>query len=328
VLEALAAQQPAIAVGTHALLQDGVVYARLALTVVDEQHRFGVQQRLALRDKGGQLAPHQLIMSATPIPRTLAQTLYADLDVSVIDELPPGRTPVATVALSNSRRNEIVARIGSACAEGRQAYWVCTLIEESEELDAEAAEATAARLREELPQLQVGLVHGRMKPDQKEAQMRAFKDGTTQLLVATTVIEVGVDVPNASIMVIDNAERLGLSQLHQLRGRVGRGARESQCVLLYQPPLGDMARARLETLRATTDGFAIAQRDLELRGPGELLGRRQTGDIGMKLADPVRDAPLVPPLQPLADSLLAEQPALARLLIARWVGDPERYAMV
>jgi ATP-dependent DNA helicase RecG len=205
---------------------------------------------------------------------------------------------------------------------------VCTLIEESEELDAEAAEATAARLREELPQLQVGLVHGRMKPDQKEAQMRAFKDGTTQLLVATTVIEVGVDVPNASIMVIDNAERLGLSQLHQLRGRVGRGARESQCVLLYQPPLGDMARARLETLRTTNDGFAIAQRDLELRGPGELLGRRQTGDIGMKLADPVRDAPLVPPLQPLADSLLAEQPAVARLLIARWVGDPERYAMV
>jgi ATP-dependent DNA helicase RecG len=328
VLEALAAQQPAIAVGTHALLQEQVVYARLALTVVDEQHRFGVQQRLALRDKGGQLAPHQLIMSATPIPRTLAQSLYADLDVSVIDELPPGRTPVATVALSNAKRNEIVARIGSACAEGRQAYWVCTLIEESEELDAEAAEATAARLREELPQLQVGLVHGRMKPDQKEAQMRAFKDGTTQLLVATTVIEVGVDVPNASIMVIDNAERLGLSQLHQLRGRVGRGARESQCVLLYQPPLGDMARARLETLRTTNDGFAIAQRDLELRGPGELLGRRQTGDIGMKLADPVRDAPLVPPLQPLADSLLAEQPAVARLLIARWVGDPERYAMV
>ncbi|WP_370305860.1 ATP-dependent DNA helicase RecG [Sinimarinibacterium flocculans] len=328
VLERLAAPEPAIAVGTHALLQDGVDYARLALTVVDEQHRFGVQQRIALREKGGRLAPHQLIMSATPIPRTLAQTLYADLDVSVIDELPPGRTPVTTVALSAAKRAEIVARIGSACAEGRQAYWVCTLIEESEELDAEAAEATAARLREELPQLQVGLVHGRMKPDQKEAQMRAFKDGTTQLLVATTVIEVGVDVPNASIMVIDNAERLGLSQLHQLRGRVGRGARESQCVLLYQPPLGDMARARLETLRATTDGFAIAQRDLELRGPGELLGRRQTGDIGMKLADPVRDAPLVPPLQPLADRLLAEHPPLARLLIARWVGDPERYAMV
>ncbi len=327
-LATLAAQQPAIAVGTHALLQDQVEYGRLALTVVDEQHRFGVQQRLALRDKGGKLSPHQLIMSATPIPRTLAQTLYADLDVSVIDELPPGRSPVTTVALSGAKRGEIVARIGKACAEGRQAYWVCTLIEESEELDAEAAEATAARLREELPQLQVGLVHGRMKPDQKEAQMRAFKDGTTQLLVATTVIEVGVDVPNASIMVIDNAERLGLSQLHQLRGRVGRGSRESQCVLLYQPPLGDMARARLETLRATTDGFAIAQRDLELRGPGELLGRRQTGDIGMKLADPVRDAALVPSLQPLADRLIAEQPALARLLIARWVGDPERYAMV
>ncbi len=328
VMAQLAEPQPAIAVGTHALLQDQVVYARLALTVVDEQHRFGVQQRLALREKGGQTSPHQMIMSATPIPRTLAQTLYADLDVSVIDELPPGRTPVTTVALSNAKRAEIVARIGDACREGRQAYWVCTLIEESEELDAEAAEATAARLREELPQLQVGLVHGRMKGDLKDAQMRAFKEGVTQLLVATTVIEVGVDVPNASIMVIENAERLGLSQLHQLRGRVGRGSAVSQCVLLYQAPLGDMARARLETLRATTDGFAIAQRDLELRGPGELLGRRQTGDIGMRLADPVRDAALVPPLQQLADRWLTDQPRLAQLLITRWVGDPERYAQV
>ncbi|MFP5306418.1 MAG: ATP-dependent DNA helicase RecG [Gammaproteobacteria bacterium] len=328
VLAQLAAAAPAIAVGTHALLQEQVEYARLALAVVDEQHRFGVQQRLALRDKGGRLAPHQLVMSATPIPRTLAQTLYADLDVSIIDELPPGRTPVTTVVISGEKRAEVLARIAEACRQGRQAYWVCTLIEESEELDAEAAEATAARLREELPDLRIGLVHGRMKGEHKDLQMRAFKDGVTQLLVATTVIEVGVDVPNASIMIIDNAERLGLSQLHQLRGRVGRGSEKSQCVLLYQPPLGDMARARLETLRSTTDGFAIAQRDLELRGPGELLGRRQTGDIGMKLADPVRDAPLGPPLQKLADRWLATEPRLAQLLIRRWVGDPERYAQV
>ncbi|MEW6167979.1 MAG: ATP-dependent DNA helicase RecG [Pseudomonadota bacterium] len=328
VLARLAAAEPAIAVGTHALLQEQVEYARLALAVVDEQHRFGVQQRLALRDKGGRLAPHQLVMSATPIPRTLAQTLYADLDVSVIDELPPGRTPVTTVVISAEKRAQVLARIAQACRQGRQVYWVCTLIEESEDLDAEAAEATAARLREELPDLRIGLVHGRMKSEHKDVQMRAFKDGVTQLLVATTVIEVGVDVPNASIMIIDNAERLGLSQLHQLRGRVGRGSEKSQCVLLYQPPLGDMARARLETLRATTDGFAIAQRDLELRGPGELLGRRQTGDIGMKLADPVRDAPLVAPLQKLADRWLATEPRLAQLLIRRWVGDPERYAQV
>ncbi|TJY58947.1 ATP-dependent DNA helicase RecG [Sinimarinibacterium sp. CAU 1509] len=328
VLAQLAADQPAIVIGTHAVFQEQVTFSRLALAVVDEQHRFGVQQRIALRDKGGTRAPHQLIMSATPIPRTLAQTVYADLDVSVIDELPPGRTPVVTVVLSNERRDEVLRRIGEACAAGRQVYWVCTLIEESEELDAEAAEATAARLRNELPTLHVGLVHGRMKSADKDAQMRAFKDGISQLLVATTVIEVGVDVPNASIMVIENAERLGLAQLHQLRGRVGRGAQASQCVLLYQPPMGDIARARLETMRSTTDGFAIAQRDLELRGPGELLGRRQTGDIGMKLADPMRDAALIPPLQSLADRWLIEHPALARALIARWVGDPERYAQV
>lgn len=315
-------------VGTHAVLQDDVRYAALAVVVVDEQHRFGVQQRLALRDKGGARAPHQLILSATPIPRTLAQTVYADLDVSVIDELPPGRTPIQTVVLSNEKRDEVLARIASACRQQRQTYWVCTLIEESDELDAEAAEATATKLRAELPGVRVGLVHGRMKADAKDEQMRAFQDGVTQLLVATTVIEVGVDVPNASIMVIENAERLGLSQLHQLRGRVGRGSAASQCVLLYQPPLGENARARLETMRATTDGFAIAQRDLELRGPGELLGRRQTGEIGMKLADPLRDAPLIPPLQKLADEYLAQQPALASLLIERWVGDPQRYAHV
>ncbi|HEX4895976.1 MAG TPA: ATP-dependent DNA helicase RecG [Solimonas sp.] len=317
-----------LVVGTHALLQEQVRFAKLAVVAVDEQHRFGVQQRLALRDKGGARLPHQLVLSATPIPRTLAQTLYADLDVSVIDELPPGRTPIVTVVLSNERRGEVVQRIHEACRGGRQAYWVCTLIEESEELDAQAAEATAATLRQELPGVKVGLVHGRMKTEEKDVQMRAFQEGITQLLVATTVIEVGVDVPRASIMVIDNAERLGLSQLHQLRGRVGRGAEASQCLLLYQPPLGDNARARLETLRATTDGFLIAQRDLELRGPGELLGRRQTGDIGLKLADPLRDAALVPPLQVLADTLLAQQPLRARQLIARWLGDPERYAAV
>jgi ATP-dependent DNA helicase RecG len=328
VLAALADGSAAVVIGTHALFQESVAFAKLGVVAVDEQHRFGVQQRLALRDKGGSRTPHQLILSATPIPRTLAQSVYADLDVSVIDELPPGRTPIVTVVLSNERRDEVLARIGESCRNGRQAYWVCTLIEESEELDAQAAEATAARLREELPGLRVGLVHGRMKSEEKDAQMRAFQDGVTQLLVATTVIEVGVDVPNASIMVVENAERLGLSQLHQLRGRVGRGAQASQCVLLYQPPLGENARARLETMRTTTDGFVIAQRDLELRGPGELLGRRQTGDIGFKLADPVRDAPEVPALQPLADRLLKDEPALARRLIARWVGDPERYARV
>ncbi|NGY05065.1 ATP-dependent DNA helicase RecG [Solimonas terrae] len=318
----------ALIVGTHAVLQDEVRFAALAVVVVDEQHRFGVQQRLALRDKGGARAPHQLIMSATPIPRTLAQTVYADLDISVIDELPPGRTPIQTVVLSNERRDEVLARIAAACREQRQVYWVCTLIEESDELDAEAAEATATKLRAELPGVRVGLVHGRMKSDARDEQMRAFQDGITQLLVATTVIEVGVDVPNASIMVIENAERLGLSQLHQLRGRVGRGSAASQCVLLYQSPLGETARARLETMRATNDGFAIAQRDLELRGPGELLGRRQTGEIGMKLADPLRDAALIPPLQRLADDYLQTRPDVAMLLIARWVGDPKLYAHV
>jgi len=327
-LAAIAGGEAPLVVGTHAVFQEEVRFKNLAVVVVDEQHRFGVQQRLALRDKGGARAPHQLIMSATPIPRTLAQTVYADLDVSVIDELPPGRTPIQTVVLSNEKRGEVLARIGDACRQNRQAYWVCTLIEESEELDAEAAEATATRLRAELPGVRVGLVHGRMKGEVKDEQMRAFKDGVTQLLVATTVIEVGVDVPNASIMVIENAERLGLSQLHQLRGRVGRGSEKSQCVLLYQGPLGEAARARLETMRATTDGFAIAQRDLELRGPGELLGRRQTGEIGMKLADPMRDAPLIPALQQLAERWLDEQPELAKLLIARWVGDPEKYARV
>jgi ATP-dependent DNA helicase RecG len=327
VLAAIADGAAQVVVGTHAVFQEQAAFRRLALVVIDEQHRFGVQQRIALRDKApAGLAPHQLVMTATPIPRTLAQTLYADLDVSVIDELPPGRKPVTTVAIHGQRRDEVLARIGEACRGGRRAYWVCTLIEESDVLEAQAAEAMAARLRAELPGVRVGLVHGRLKPAQKDAQMQAFKRGDTQLLVATTVIEVGVDVPEASIMVIDNAERLGLAQLHQLRGRVGRGAAESQCVLLYEPPLSETARARLDVMRQTHDGFAIAQRDLELRGPGELLGSRQTGEVGFRLADPVRDAPRVPALQALADRWLRDEPVAAAQLVRRWVGDWRRYA--
>jgi ATP-dependent DNA helicase RecG len=327
VLAALADGTAQVVVGTHAVFQEQAAFGRLALVVIDEQHRFGVQQRIALRDKApAGLAPHQLVMTATPIPRTLAQTLYADLDVSVIDELPPGRKPVTTVAISGQRRDEVLARVGEACRAGRRAYWVCTLIEESDVLEAQAAEAMAERLRAELPGVKVGLVHGRLKPAQKDAQMQAFKRGDTQLLVATTVIEVGVDVPEATIMVIDNAERLGLAQLHQLRGRVGRGAAESQCVLLYEPPLSSMARARLDVMRQTHDGFTIAQRDLELRGPGELLGSRQTGEMGFRLADPVRDAPRVPALQALADRWLKDEPVAAAQLVRRWVGDWRRYA--
>jgi len=329
VLARIAGGGAGIVIGTHAVFQSAVSFHRLGLVVVDEQHRFGVQQRLALRDKGpGRLSPHQLIMSATPIPRTLAQTVYADLDVSIIDELPPGRSPVVTGAMSNERRGEVLQRIGEVCAEGRQAYWVCTLVEESEQVEAQAAEDTALQLRAELPGLRVGLVHGRLKSEEKDLQMRAFKEGQTQLLVATTVIEVGVDVPNASIMIIENAERLGLSQLHQLRGRVGRGAVESQCLLLYKPPLSEMARQRLAVMRETNDGFRVAQKDLELRGPGELFGRRQTGVIGMKLADPMRDADLVAPLQALADRWLQQQPDRAELLIGRWIGDVGKYAQV
>ncbi|MCX7072884.1 MAG: ATP-dependent DNA helicase RecG [Gammaproteobacteria bacterium] len=316
-------------VGTHALFQGDMKLKKLGLIVVDEQHRFGVGQRLALRDKGpAGVTPHQLIMSATPIPRTLAQTVYADLDVSVIDELPPGRTPVQTVVLSNERRFDVLSRIGEACRQGRQAYWVCTLIEENSELQAQAAEETYRQLREELPELKVGLVHGRLKAAEKEAQMRAFQSGATQLLVATTVIEVGVDVPNASIMIIDNAERLGLSQLHQLRGRVGRGATASQCLLMYQPPIGQGSKARLEVMRTTNDGFVIAQKDLELRGPGELLGRRQTGLVGMKIADPVRDSGYIGGLQKLADDWWLKAPKEAQRLIGRWIGDADRYAQV
>ena len=309
-------------------MQDSVVFHDLALAIVDEQHRFGVHQRLALRDKGARpgSVPHQLVMTATPIPRTLAMSEYADLDVSAIDELPPGRTPVQTIVLSNTRRDELIERIRLACAQGRQAYWVCTLIEENEELEASAAEAIHARLADALPALQVALVHGRMKPAAKQAAMAAFKSGATQLLVATTVIEVGVDVPNASLMVIENAERLGLAQLHQLRGRVGRGSAASSCVLLYQGPLSMMARSRLATMRATHDGFVIAEKDLELRGPGELLGTRQTGLALFRIADLARDAHLLPDVHALAERLLQDHPSLAERVISRWIGSAVRYA--
>ena len=317
-----------VIVGTHALMQEGVDFHDLALAIVDEQHRFGVHQRLALRDKGrvGGMVPHQLVMTATPIPRTLAMAAYADLDVSAIDELPPGRTPVQTVVLSAERRPELIERIRAACAEGRQAYWVCTLIDESDEVVAQAALSTFEALSKALPRLRIGFVHGRMKTGDKQAAMRAFKAGELDLLVATTVIEVGVDVPNASLMIVENAERLGLAQLHQLRGRVGRGSAASSCVLLYQPPLSAMARQRLETMRQTSDGFVIAEKDLELRGPGELLGTRQTGIAAFRVADLARDADLLPLVQRIGERLQREAPAIADKLVERWIGGAARYA--
>jgi len=315
-----------VVIGTHALMQEGVEFHDLALAIIDEQHRFGVHQRLALRDKGRAGVPHQLVMTATPIPRTLAMSAYADLDVSIIDELPPGRTPVTTVALAAERRPELIERIHVACSEGRQAYWVCTLIDDSDEVQAQAAQSTFEALRDALPGVRVGLVHGRMKAAEKQATMRAFKQGDIGLLVATTVIEVGVDVPNASLMVIENAERLGLAQLHQLRGRVGRGSAVSSCVLLYQGPLSALARARLETLRQTNDGFVIAEKDLQLRGPGELLGTRQTGLASFRMADLARDADLLPQVHALADRLLREAPVVAERIVQRWVGSAARYA--
>jgi ATP-dependent DNA helicase RecG len=328
VLAEVASGEAQVVVGTHALMQEAVVFADLALAIIDEQHRFGVHQRLALRDKGagGRSVPHQLVMTATPIPRTLAMSEYADLDVSAIDELPPGRTPVQTVALNNDRRPELIERIALACREGRQVYWVCTLIEENEELDAIPAEATFASLQALLPGVRVGLVHGRMKAAEKLATMVAFKAGALDLLVATTVIEVGVDVPNASLMIIENAERLGLAQLHQLRGRVGRGSAVSRCVLLYQAPLSQMARERLETMRQTNDGFLIAEKDLELRGPGELLGTRQTGLAAFRMADLARDADLLPGVHALAERLLTEAPDVADRVVTRWIGSAVRFA--
>ncbi|WP_404400471.1 ATP-dependent DNA helicase RecG [Idiomarina seosinensis] len=330
-LQELADGRIQLLVGTHALFQADVNYHQLALVIIDEQHRFGVHQRLQLREKGEQAGrqPHQLIMTATPIPRTLAMTAYADLATSTIDELPPGRIPVQTVAIADSRRQQVIERVREVClTEGRQAYWVCTLIEESEALECQAAEDTANELQQALGELSVGLVHGRLKPAQKEAVMQAFKAGQLDLLVATTVIEVGVDVPNASLMIIENPERLGLAQLHQLRGRVGRGSVASHCVLLYKSPLSKTASERLSVLRESNDGFVIAQRDLEIRGPGELLGHRQTGLTQMKVADLERDADLVPAAQQVAETVLKDYPQSAKAIIERWLPRRDHYAQV
>jgi ATP-dependent DNA helicase RecG len=327
---AIHAGHASIVIGTHALFQEAIEFESLALVIVDEQHRFGVHQRLSLREKGSRDGhrPHQLIMTATPIPRTLAMTAYADLDVSVIDELPPGRTPVKTVVLAEARRDEVVMRIRTACLGGRQAYWVCPLIDESAEMPYQAAEETAAALAAALPELRVGLVHGRMAAAAKESAMRRFKAGEIQLLVATTVIEVGVDVPNATLMVIENAERMGLAQLHQLRGRVGRGRHASSCLLLYRAPLSPLARERLRVMRDTNDGFVVARRDLELRGPGELMGTRQTGLAQMRVADLMRDADLLPKVQIAAEAMLRDWPSNVTPLIRRWVGHAEQYGRV
>jgi len=327
--EAIASGQVQMVVGTHAIFQEHVQFNGLALVIIDEQHRFGVHQRLALWEKGQQQGfhPHQLIMTATPIPRTLAMTAYADLDTSIIDELPPGRTPVTTVAIADTRRNEIIERVRHACvSEGRQAYWVCTLIEESDLLEAQAAEATWEELTAALAELKIGLVHGRMKPQEKQSVMQAFKQGELHLLVATTVIEVGVDVPNASLMIIENPERLGLAQLHQLRGRVGRGAVASHCVLLYKSPLSKTAQLRLQVLRDSNDGFVIAQKDLEIRGPGELLGTRQTGNAEFKVADLLRDQALIPEVQRIARHIHERYPEQAAALIERWMPETEKYS--
>jgi ATP-dependent DNA helicase RecG len=328
-LEQIAAGAPMV-VGTHALFQDEVQFPKLALVIIDEQHRFGVQQRLALRQKGigGRMCPHQLIMTATPIPRTLAMSAYADLDTSILDELPPGRTPVNTLVIADSRRLEVVERVRLACNEGRQAYWVCTLIEESEELTCQAAETTFEDLSAALGGLHVGLIHGRMKPAEKAAVMDRFKQGQLQLLVATTVIEVGVDVPNASLMIIENPERLGLAQLHQLRGRVGRGSAASHCLLLYHPPLSQLGRERLAIMRETCDGFVIAEKDLELRGPGEMLGTRQTGLLQFKVADLMRDADLLPAVRDAAQALLERWPQHVSPLLERWLRHGQQYGQV
>lgn len=320
-----------LVIGTHALIQEGVEFAKLGLVIVDEQHRFGVGQRLALRNKGvggADTVPHQLMMSATPIPRTLAMTYYADLEVSVIDELPPGRTPIVTRIVDQNRRDEVIERVHAAALEGRQIYWVCPLIEESEALQLQTATDTHAVLSAALPDLNVGLVHGRMKPAEKQAVMDAFIGGEVHLLVATTVIEVGVDVPNASLMVIEHAERFGLSQLHQLRGRVGRGSAASVCLLLYQSPLGPVAKQRLMTMRETTDGFEIARRDLEIRGPGEFLGARQSGQAMLRFADLQTDQWLVEKARDLAQTLLHNDPATVQAHLERWLGGREEFLRV
>lgn len=318
-----------LVIGTHALFQDNVKFAKLGLVIIDEQHRFGVDQRLALRNKGdAQYTPHQLVMTATPIPRTLAMSAYGDLDTSIIDELPPGRTPIQTVAIPIDRREEVLQRIANNCAEGKQAYWVCTLVEQSETLDAQAAEATYQEIQQRFPELKIGLVHGKMKADDKQRVMQQFKDNQLQLLIATTVIEVGVDVPNASLMIIENAERLGLSQLHQLRGRVGRGALASFCVLLYKTPLSKNGHERLSILRESNDGFVIAEKDLELRGPGEILGTRQTGDLGFRVAKLERDDHLLNQAHDVAKQIMQKYPQLVEPLLKRWLPEAPRYAYV
>jgi len=329
-LAEIASGEAQLVVGTHALFQDDVHFARLGLIIIDEQHRFGVHQRLSLREKGvaQKLSPHQLIMTATPIPRTLAMSAYADLDTSVIDELPPGRSPITTVAIGEQRRPEVIERVNGACAEGAQAYWVCTLIEESEALQCQAAENTAQELAEALPHLRIGLVHGRMKAAEKADIMARFKAHELDLLVATTVIEVGVDVPNASLMIIENPERLGLAQLHQLRGRVGRGSAKSHCVLLYKAPLSFTSKQRLQVMRDSQDGFYIAEQDLQIRGPGELLGTRQTGLQMLRVADLQRDGDLLPQVRDMAQQLWTLHPHTVEPLIQRWLGDAERFANV
>lgn len=328
-LQQIATGEYQLIIGTHALFQDDVEFNQLVLLVVDEQHRFGVHQRLALREKGNNnIVPHQLIMTATPIPRSLAMTAYADLDYSVIDELPKGRKPVTTVVLSTSRREEVVQRIEKSCMNGEQAYWVCTLVEESEVLQCQAAEVTAEQLTTELVNIRVGLVHGRMKPDQKRLIIKQFKNKEIDLLIATTVIEVGVDVPNASLMVIENAERLGLAQLHQLRGRVGRGGKQSACVLMYQPPLSETGKERMSILRETNDGFKVAEKDLELRGPGEVLGTRQTGLMQLRIADIVRDEHWLPEVKKAALYIIRHHPQVVKPLVRRWLGKADRFVNV
>lgn len=330
VIEAMADGKVSVVVGTQALFQDGVVFERLGLVIVDEQHRFGVEQRRALLEKGkqGNVCPHQLVMTATPIPRTLAMTVYADLDMSIIDELPPGRKPIQTVAVGNKRREEIVQRIQEYATQGHQVYWVCTLIEESEALNCEAAEKAAEKLQAQLKGLKVDLIHGRLKPAEKTDIMAKFKAGDIDVLVATTVIEVGVDVPNANMMVIENPERLGLSQLHQLRGRVGRGAEDSFCVLLYQTPLSETARARIQAMRDTTDGFVLAEKDLELRGPGEFLGTRQTGEMSFRFAEITRDRDLLPKAHEAAELILEKHSKAVTPLIKRWIGQSQAFSQV
>lgn len=329
-IQSLQLGQTQVVIGTHALFQEKTKFNRLGLVIIDEQHRFGVDQRLSLLNKGNEqnYQPHQLIMSATPIPRTLAMTAYGDLDVSIIDELPPGRTPIKTIVLPQAKREELTERIRVNCQGGAQAYWVCTLIQESEVLQCQAAEEVAKELANYLPELRIGLVHGRMKSKEKESVMHAFKEKELQLLVATTVIEVGVDVPNASLMVIENSERLGLAQLHQLRGRVGRGLASSYCVLLYQSPLSKLAQERLNVLRDSSDGFIIAEKDLQLRGPGELLGKRQTGLMHLKIADLIRDQAQLPKVQNAARDLLYQYPEHASNIVTRWLGDNQKFTEV